>query len=122
MQLTKGKMKGCSLSIIVIFTCCICRYTSVKIKPELKKNILKFGYCMNYKYKGMLAHSIERFYVATNFILPTVSDLKFINTVHQMHNITTPNERLFVGELKTAFMWYVNKHGAQDYAINVLLY
>ena len=34
-----------------------------------------------------------------------------INTVHQMHNSTTPNERVFMGELNKAFMWYVNKQG-----------
>ena len=55
----------------------ICRYTSVEIMPELKKNILKFGYGINFKYEGMLAHSFDRFYVVTKFILPTVSDLKF---------------------------------------------
>ena len=48
----------------------------VKIKPELQKNVLKFGYGINYKYKGMLAHSFERFYVVTKFILPTMDDLK----------------------------------------------
>ena len=42
-------MKGYSLSIITFITCCICRYTSVKIKPELKKNILKFGHTIEAK-------------------------------------------------------------------------
>ena len=28
---------------------------------------------------------------------------KLINTVHQMHDSTTPSERLFAGELNTAF-------------------
>ena len=46
-------------------TCCICRYTSIEIKPEPKKNILKFGYGIDYKYEGMLAHSFDRFYVVT---------------------------------------------------------
>ena len=32
-----------------------------------------------------------------------------INTIHQMHNITTPNERLFAGELSNAFTWYKTK-------------
>ena len=32
-----------------------------------------------------------------------------ILTVHQMHNTTTLNERLFTGELGTAYTWYVNK-------------
>ena len=27
-------------SLIIIFVCCVCRYTSVDIMPELKRNIL----------------------------------------------------------------------------------
>ena len=53
-------MKVYSL-FVIIFTCRICRYTSVTIKPKLKKNILKFCYGINYKYEGMLAHSLDRF-------------------------------------------------------------
>ena len=45
-----------------------------------------------------------------------------INTVHHIHNTTTPNEKLFTGELHTAFTWYVNKQGVHHYAINSLLY
>ena len=68
-------MKAYSIMLIII--CYICRYTSVEIKPELKKNILNFGYGINFKYKQMLAHSFNRFYVVTKFILPTINDLKF---------------------------------------------
>ena len=32
---------------------------------------------MNYKYEGMLAHSFNRFYAVTKFILPTVEDLTY---------------------------------------------
>ena len=46
--------------------------------PELKKGILKFGYRINFKYKGILAHSFDRFYVVTKFILPSVNDLRFL--------------------------------------------
>ena len=37
---------------------------------------MKFGYGINYKCEGMLAHSFDRFYVVTKFILPTLDDLK----------------------------------------------
>ena len=49
----------------------------MKIKPELKRNILNFGCRINYTYEGMLAHSFDRFYVVTKFILPSIGDLKF---------------------------------------------
>ena len=48
----------------------------MEIRLELQKNILKFGYGINYKYEGMLAHSFDRFYVITKFILLTLGDLK----------------------------------------------
>ena len=70
-------MKAYSLIVHFVFACCICRYTSIEIMPELKKNILNFGYRINSKYEGMLAHSFDRFYVVTKFILPSVNDLKF---------------------------------------------
>ena len=63
--------------IVIIFTCCICRYTSVEIVPKCKRNILNFEYGINFKYEGMLAHCFDRFYVVTKFILPLVNDLKF---------------------------------------------
>ena len=56
--------------------CYIYKHTSVKIKPELQENILKFGYGIDYNYEGMLAHSFDRFYVVTKFILHTMDDLK----------------------------------------------
>ena len=43
---------------------------------ELQRNILIFGYSINYKYQGMLAHSFDRFYLITKFVLPTLDDLK----------------------------------------------
>ena len=251
-------MKAYSLIIII---CCIWRYASIEIKWELKKNILNFGYGINFKYKEMLAESFDRFYVdfystyhqwfkifnnkfqwnviiykrkngcsnegkeyisnlrvyckrivpfvhyyrqqisahniLTNKIslilqkLPkirrekrcTITSLiigfivlayegissflhnrrhktlhkavkgmetkvnlqhnkhihlqnyvvmyrvynaesleKLINTIHQMHNITIQNERLFTGTLSTAYTWYVNKNSVHHYAINLLLY
>ena len=66
---------------VYIIICCINRHTSIKFKPELKKNILKFGYEINYKYEGMLEHSFDTFYVVTKFILPTAIDINFQNLI-----------------------------------------
>ena len=63
-------------NLLTILFCHSSRYSSVKIKPELQKNVLIFGYGINYKYEGMLAHSFDRFYVVTKFILPMLDDLK----------------------------------------------
>ena len=66
------------LLIVIIFACCVSRYTSVEIIPELKKHILNLGYGTNLKYKGMLVYSFNRFYAVTKFILPNVNDLNFV--------------------------------------------
>ena len=50
---------------------------SIEIRPEFQRNILNFGYGINYKYEGMLAHPFDRFYVVTKFMLTMTGDLKF---------------------------------------------
>ena len=49
--------------------------STVSIMPELKQNVLRFGYGVNYRYEGMLAHLFDRFYVVTRIEIPKVSDL-----------------------------------------------
>ena len=43
--------------------------------PELKHNILRFGYRVNFRCEGMLSHSFDRFYLLTKIEIPKVSDL-----------------------------------------------
>ena len=67
---------------IFLFLCILSQFysgISAKIKPKLKKNILNFGYGINYKYEGMLTYSFDRIYVVTKFLLPSLGDLKFSN-------------------------------------------
>ena len=84
----------------------------IEIKLELQRNILKFGYGINYKYEGMLAHLFHRFYIVTKFILPSIEDIKFSkleydNTCTYMNKEYAPNmdSRKYLTELKT----YCNK-------------
>ena len=84
----------------------------IEISPELLKNILKFGYSINYKYEGMLAHSFDRFYIVTKFMLPSMGDIKFSklnfdHTCTYMNKEYAPNmdSRKYLTELKT----YCNK-------------
>ena len=60
-----------SCLFIFVYNC-----SAVDIMPELKKNILNFGYGVNFKYEGMLSHSFDRFYIVTKFELPKTKDLK----------------------------------------------
>ena len=68
------------MNLHLIFTAlvliCMCLNLALNIMPELRKNILNFGYGANFKYKGMLAHSFHRFYVITKFKMPKIEDLK----------------------------------------------
>ena len=43
--------------------------------PELQRNILRFGYSINYKHEGQLCHSINRFNVVAKLQLPKLNDL-----------------------------------------------
>ena len=83
-------------NLFFILLCFVCKHSSVKIKPELQKNVLKFRYGKNYKYEGMVAHSFDRFYVVPKFILPTLDDLKLSPIKHNkecnyLHNIDDQN-------------------------------
>ena len=71
-----GKMYFQVFFLLTILLCLCNRYSLVEIKLKLQKNILKFGYGINYKYEGMLAHSSDRFYFIMKFVLPTLDDLK----------------------------------------------
>ena len=84
----------------------------IKIRPELQRNILSFGYGINYKYEGMLVHSFDRFYVVTKFMLPMIGDIKFSklnydHTCMYMKKEYAPNtdSRKYLTELRT----YCNK-------------
>ena len=72
--LLRGKRKP--YLCIVIILGCVCGYTTIEIMQELKRNVSKFDYGINFKYEGTLSHSFDRFYVVTKFELPKLEDLK----------------------------------------------
>ena len=94
--------------LFLSFICHFYKSTSTKIKPELKKNILNFGYGINYKHEDMLAHSFDRFYIVTKFIFPSIGYLKFSklnydNTCAYLddRNTQTTETRIYILELMT---------------------
>ena len=72
----KGKMKFIYTICFLLF--CVHRDLAIDIMPDLKKNVLHFGYGVNFKYEGILSHSFDRFYVVTKFELPKIKDLRLI--------------------------------------------
>ena len=64
------------LTITICLFICVYDSSAVDIMPELKRNILNFGYRVNFKYEGMLSHSFDQFYVLAKFELPKVEDLR----------------------------------------------
>ena len=63
------------LTITFCLFACVYDSLAVDIMPELKRNILNFGYGVNSKYERMLFHSFDRFYIVAKYELPQVSDL-----------------------------------------------
>ena len=70
-RLYHGKMA----TLLLLLVTSVCGTSAVSIMPELKQNILRFGYRVNFRYEGMLAHSLDRIYVVTRIEIPKVSDL-----------------------------------------------
>ena len=62
---------------IAIFLFSLHKVFTIDIMPELKKNVLNFRYSVNFKYKGKLTHSFDRFYVVTKYEIPKVEHLQF---------------------------------------------
>ena len=60
-----------------LFLIILCMYgtSAISIMPELKHNILRFGYGVSFRCEGMLLHSFDRFYVVTKIEIPKVLDL-----------------------------------------------
>ena len=75
---------------------------------------MKFGYGINYKYEGMLAHSFDRFYVVTTFILPTMNDLKlspikFDKECKYMHDLDNKDNEQIKENMRFAFLLHKSK-------------
>ena len=72
------------LTITFHLLTCVYGCSAIDIMLELKRNILNFGYGVNFKYEGMLSHSFDRFYVVAKYELPEVNDLK-LTTIESDH-------------------------------------
>ena len=67
--------------IVILILSCVYRHTMMEINVgdiKLQKNVLKFGYRINYEYVSTLSNSFDRFYMVTKFKLPKVQDLQFM--------------------------------------------
>ena len=79
-QVTKTPIQGkmqTYLIFITVFLISWHKVFTIDVKPELKKNVLNFGYSVNFKYEGMLTHSFDRFYVVAKYEIPKVEHLQF---------------------------------------------
>ena len=45
--------------ILLLLSVLVYGTSAVSIMPELKQNVLRFGYGVNFIYEGMLAHSFD---------------------------------------------------------------
>ena len=58
------------MAILLILITLVCGTSTISIMPELKHNVLRFGYGVNFTYEGMLSHSFDRFYVVMRIEIP----------------------------------------------------
>ena len=61
--------------LLILIILMLCGTSAICIMPELKHNILRFGYRVNFRCEGMLSHSFYRFYVVMKIEIPKVLDL-----------------------------------------------
>ena len=69
------KVKMNSLTIALCLLLFVYDSSAIDIMPELKRDILNFGYGVNFKYEGMLSHSFDQFYIVMKFEPPKTKDL-----------------------------------------------
>ena len=99
-------------NLLILLFCFIHKHSLVEGKAELKKNVLKFGYRINYKYKGMLACSFDRFYVVTKFILQLMDDLKlapirYDKDCQYLYNLDDRNNEQIKENIKDLLTYYM---------------
>ena len=67
-----------AILILLLLNILVYGTSAVSIMPELKHNVLRFGYGVNFRYEGMLVHLFDRFYVVTRIEIPKISDLNLM--------------------------------------------
>ena len=63
------------MALLLILVALVYGTSAVSIMAELKHNVLRFTYGVNFRYEGMLSHSFDRFYVVMKIEIPKVLDL-----------------------------------------------
>ena len=94
-----------------VFTC-----TVIEIMLEIKRNISKFGYGINYKYEETLSHSFDRFYVVTKFELPGVEDLK-LTTISYVSNCQCLDDEINLKDYTTELI-----RDMKNYCVKIVPY
>ena len=84
----QGKMNFIH-TLLLLFLFCVHKDLPIDLMPELKKNVLNFGYGVNCKYEGILTHYFDRFYVVTKFEIPKLEDLKFMTVFLLILHVNT---------------------------------
>ena len=79
-QVTQSSLQGkmhIYATLIAVVLISLHEVLAVDIMPELKKNVLNFRYGVNFKYEGMLTHSLDRLYIVAKYKIPKVEPLQF---------------------------------------------
>ena len=104
-----------AIILVLLLNALVYGTSAVSIMPELKQNVLRFGYRVNFRYEGMLAHSFDRYYVVTRIEIPKVLDLNLTvlqfdyNCSHVAHIEKDTNFKI-PSTIKDMFKVYCRKY------------
>ena len=98
-------------TLLLLLVTLVCGTSAVSIMPELKQNVLRFGYRLNFRNECMLAHLFDKFYVVTRIEIPKVSDLnltvfQFDYNCSHVTNIEKDTEFKVPSTIKNMFKVY----------------
>ena len=119
---TERQKRGILMSLITAFIGLAYEGISSFLPYKRQKALHKAVHAMEYKVDvqcNKIFHLEDSMVMYGIYNSDTLED--FINTVHRLHNKSTWNERLFAGQIKNWYHWYLSSRGVNHYAINSLL-
>ena len=102
------------MAFLLILIVLVCGTSTVSIMPELKHNILRFRYGVNFRYQGMLSHSFDRFYAVTKIEIPKVLDLNLtlFQFDYNCSHVVNIEKGTNFSTIKEMFNVYCKKHNS----------
>ena len=117
---TERQKRGILMSLITGFIRLAYEGISSFLHYKRQKALYKAVYAMENKVD--IQHN-KIFHLEDSMVMYGIYNSEdLLNTVHRLHNQSTWNERLFAGQIKHWYHWYLSSRGVNHYVINSLLF